>query len=270
MIKHIAKVVAVFAIAAVILPSLASAHGMDNQDRNWTTNEFGVKVFDSNANLNSNTNTNINSDKDNDNEDNNDQEDNHGLSRGMRDRVKDKEDNNGLHLGHIKDHGFMANLFYNGTVTATSSTGFTIKAKDGTTFTIDTDSAKIVRIPHTVIALAGINVGDTVHITGQKTDSDSIKAIVVYVLPANLKPAIATGTVTAVNGTTGAITVQTKDDGTTITVNTDSDTHFSDNNSNTNDSSLTSADVQVGMKAKLFGLWDSVLNVFNAIKVKLV
>ncbi len=262
MLKNISKFVAVFAIAAVIFPSLALAHGMDSRGDNrtgaWVTNEFGVKVFDSNANTNVNSNTQVKDDNDQDKDQN--KEDNHG-----------RLNNRGLHLrlGELKDHGFIANLFYNGTVTATSSSGFTIKAKDGTIFTIDADSAKIVRIPRTVIALADINVGDAVHITGQKSGND-INASVVYVLPVNLKPAIATGTVTAVNSTTGALTVQTKDDGTTITVNTDSDTHFSDNNSNTNDSNLTSADVQVGMKAKVLGFWDSVLNVFNAIKVKLL
>ncbi len=81
-------------------------------------------------------------------------------------------------------------------------------------------------------------------------------------MPANLQPAMAKGTVTAVNDDN--ITLQTTED-TTITVNTDADTVIKDDNGDI----AAQSDIEIGMSAKLLGLWDSVLNVFNAFKIKL-
>ena len=152
--KNLTKIVAVFLVAAVMTPALAFAHGNghgNNDDWNrgnrgeqrslgpWVTNEFGVKVFDENAERSS-------GDKNDKSKDNN--------------RDSSKHENRGLHLGQFKDRGFMSNMFYNGTVTATSSTGFSIETKDSTTFTVDADSAKIIQIPRTIITLGDVEVGD--------------------------------------------------------------------------------------------------------------
>lgn len=264
MLKYLAKLIGVFLAVIMITPALALAHGDDRGDREshrldhqsterrstdeWVTNEFGVRVFDQN-----------NSQQENDDQVENDSD--HNKSEGKHEN-KDKHEDRGLHLGQFKNRGFFPNMFYNGTVTAVSSTGFTIETKDDTQFVVDADSAKIIQIPRTVVALGDIDVGDTVHITGTKTSDDGINATVVYVMPANLSPAMAKGTVTAVTDDT--ITVQTGDD-TSITVNTNSDTQIT----NSDHEDVDQGDIEVGMKAKLVGFWDSVLNVFNAIKIKL-
>jgi hypothetical protein len=253
MLKYLSKFVAVFGITAMLLPAVALAHGTDNNfgRLNSTVNEFGVKVFDTTQ-----VNKNLKP-----------------VPKPVEDKNKDKDHDADKDAG--RDHGvrhfinwrngFIPNLFYNGTVTAVSGSTISIQTNDSTNFTINAGSAKIVKIPNTVIAVADIQVGDAVHITGNKTSAGSttIDASVIYVLPANLKPAIAKGTVTAVN--TNSITVQTKDDGTSITVNTTPDTTIVDANNNT----VAQADIATDAKVKVIGFWDTVLNVFNAIKIKL-
>ncbi len=152
-------------------------------------------------------------------------------------------------------------IFHKGAVIATSSTGFTLK-EGGTTYTVTTGSAKLVQLPHTVITLSGIAVNDSVSVTGIVSGS-TIDASVVFVTKANIKPAAAKGTVTAVSGNT--VTVQTKDNK-IVTVNTDSNTQVvrKDGTAGT-----VATDVTTNSKVKLFGLWDSVLHVFNAIKIKI-
>lgn len=160
----------------------------------------------------------------------------------------------GLHLG-------VPGLFYKGTVTAVSSTGFTIVSRDNSSLTVDASSAKIIRVPRTVISLADLKVNDTVWITGTKVNS-TITASIVYAMSENIRPAKAKGTVIAVSGNT--ITVQTKNDK-TITVNTTGDTNVV-----TQDGTAgTTADIQVGSKLKLWGLWDKVANLFSALRIKI-
>lgn len=76
------------------------------------------------------------------------------------------------------------------------------------------------------------------------------------------------GTVTAVSNNangTGTLTIQTPS-GQSVNVNTNANTNVIDQNGNL--SSLTN--IAIGAQVKLVGLWDSVLNVFNAIKVKIL
>lgn len=172
-----------------------------------------------------------------------------------RDDRHDGEDDKGLH------HGFYQGLFYNGVVTAVSSTGFTITSSNNATLTVNTESAKIIQIPRAVITLGDIAVGDRVHVTGTKVDS-VVTASVVYSMPMNSKFAKEKGTVTAVTDTT--VTIQNKS-GETVTVNTDADTQVVDQNGD----ATTLAEVDTGEKVKVFGIWDTVLNIFNAIKIRL-
>ncbi len=155
---------------------------------------------------------------------------------------------------------FLSTFFYSGTVTAVSGSTITIQTKDNKTLTVQAATAKIIRIPRTEISVSNIAVGDMVHVTGTKSNS-TINASVVYDLSSNLKPAKAKGTVTSIDGNT--MTVQTKDNK-TATVNVTADTQVVTSNNQTG----TTADVQVGSKVKLFGLWDNILNVFNALKIK--
>lgn len=257
--KNLSKLIAIVAIAAIAMPGLAFAkNGRDHQEdrvsnsntNSSNTNEFGVRILG----------------EDNPNRVNDDNDHNRSNGRDGNNHDNDRNDDNGKHRSDddnfkILHSGFLSNLFYNGTVTAISSTGFTITTKDGTVLTIDADSAKIIQIPRTVIALADISIGDVVHITGTKTDS-TVDASVIYALPENLKPAMAKGTVTTVTDDT--ITVQTKDN-TEITVNTTDDTKIVDSDHEV----IAQEDIETGSKVKLFGLWDSILNVFNAIKISL-
>ena len=163
-------------------------------------------------------------------------------------------EDNGLHLG-------VPGLFYRGTVTATSSTGFTLKTRDNTSLTIDASSAKIIRMPRTVIALSDVKVNDSVWVTGTKVNT-TITASVIYAMSENVKPAKAKGTVTSVSGNT--ITLQTKNDK-TVTVNTTADTHIvkADGTVGAN------TDILVGSKVKIWGLWDKLTNILSALRIKI-
>lgn len=239
---NLVKIIAAFALMLVITPALAFAHGNDKNDDNNNNRGRGnfVQQIQKAKHLPKVSATNE-----------------FGVQI-LGDNKKDDNDN-----GKREDHhlGFFQNIFYNGEVTAVSGNGFTIKTNSDVTLTVDTTSAKIIRIPRSVIANSDIAVGDTVHITGTKVDG-VVTASVVYDMSQNLKPAIAKGTVTAV--TDNSITVQTKDDK-TVTVNTDGDTKVVDQNGNP----ATVADIDTGENVKLFGLWDTVLHVFNALKIRL-
>lgn len=179
-------------------------------------------------------------------------------------RVSDDDENEERDDHHKKEKGLMLGLQYAGTVTAESGSGLTIKTRDGSLLTVAASGATIIEIPRTVRALADIDVNDKVYITGSKSGS-TITASVIYFMPENIKPAKAKGTVTTVSNTANGgatVTVQNKD-GQTATVNLTQDTQIKTAGNQTG----AVSDVQVGTKVKLFGLWDNVLNVFNAIKV---
>ncbi len=240
----ITKMAALLAMAAIIAPTVAFAQGggrgqddgdkhSDHSVRAWTTNEFGVRVLGSQDTTQSN-------------------EDSHG---------KSGKSNRGLHLGQLK-HGMVGSKFFYGIVTATSTTGFTMELKDDSTLTVDAADAKIIQTSHEDIALADISDGDKVSVIGTKFE-DTVNAVLIYVVDADLQRAMASGTVTEVND--NSFTVQTTDD-TTITVNTDDNTKFT----NEDGEEVADSEIEVGVKAKLVGFWDSVLNVFNAVKVKLL
>lgn len=170
-------------------------------------------------------------------------------------------DNNGKHKG--EDHGgFIQAMFYTGTVTAVSTDGFTILTKNNQTFTVKTDSAKLIMIPRTVISLSDIKVGDKANVTGTLSGV-VITASVVYDLSQNLKPAVAKGEVTAVSG--NDLTVQVAGATQSLPVKVDGDTQVV----NADKTPATIADVQSGTTVKVIGFWDNILNVFNAIKIKL-
>ncbi len=152
-------------------------------------------------------------------------------------------------------------IFYKGTVTAVSGNGFMVKSESAGSVTVDTASAKLIRVPRTPMVLADVKVYDRVWVTGTKTGTN-IAASVVYVMSENVRPAAAKGTVTAVSNNT--VTVQTKNDK-TITVQTTADTAVQ----KADGSAGTTADVQVGATVKLRGLWDKVTNVFSALKIKI-
>ena len=150
-----------------------------------------------------------------------------------------------------------------GVVTSVSSTGFTLNTKDGKIFTVNTAAAKILTAYGTSIDLAGIIVSDNVMAQGMVNGSQ-INASLVVVTPQNTHPAKTNGTVTAVSGST--ITVQSNHDGVVypVTINTNASTTVMSNGTAT-----TTAAITVGSKISVKGLWDELLNVLNAIKIRI-
>lgn len=232
--KKLSLLVAAFAAVAVMAPDLASAHGngrggsdKDGRKGGWGEWRRGVEA---------------------------------GTVNEFGVRVFDAEKNNSN--GNARKHGhykkFMGNLFFNGTITAVSDTGFTVDTAGKGSLTVNTGSAQLFRMPKEEIALVDLAVGDRVFITGTK-DGSTVAASAVYAKPAHIDPAVAKGKVTA--STENTLTVQTKN-GSEVTVNTDADTQVWE------DGEVVSLeDVTVGSKVKIFGLWDSIVNVFTALKI---
>lgn len=256
------KIVAAFAVMALMAPGLALANGgsgnaearvnFDDRASVSSTNEFGVRILGERSDRGDRERS-----KDRSNSNNDEREHSNFKSKHSIEGRKD----NGKHLGWFKDHNkdFKRNAF-SGEVTVVSSTGFTFTAKDGSSLTVNTEDAKIVRLPNATLN-SGISVGDRVHVIGEKTDSN-IVATAVYDFAAHLHAAVAKGSVTAVSD--DSITVQTDADS-TITVNTNGDTKVVDAEGN----ATTLAEIDTNENVKLFGFWDSILNVFNAVKIRL-
>ena len=154
-----------------------------------------------------------------------------------------------------------------GVVTAISSDGFTFKAENGSVYTVKVANAKLFRLSvdgNNAIQLSGLQLNDKVVVRGSITDS-TLDAKVVYAMPAHTHPAMGRGTVTAING--NQFTVQVDNHGiiSDVTVDTNANTVFTQNGN----ASASMADVQVGSKVKVKGLWNELLNVLNAIRIKL-
>ncbi len=158
-----------------------------------------------------------------------------------------------------KGHGFA------GTVTAVGVTSFTLTTADAKVFTVNTVNAKIYHpFSDVVLLFTDIHVNDKVQVRGTLTGT-TIDAKIVLDMPANTHPAKAKGKVTAISGST--LTVQTNHDGviSNVTVNTNAGTTIT----KVDGSSGTLADIAVGAKVQVKGLWDELLNVLNAIKIKI-
>lgn len=179
-------------------------------------------------------------------------------SKGMSMRGENQFGVNILGEGH---GGFVGALSHKGSVSAVSATGFTLQTLKKGSFVVNATTAKIIRLPNTVIAISDIAVGDSVTVFGT-TSGNNINASVVFDLKANVKPAKAKGTVTAVSGSN--LTVQTKNN-VNVNVSTDANTQVT----KADGQAGAVSDVTVGSKVKLWGLWDNVLNVFSALKVKI-
>jgi len=248
-LKKLSLLAASFAAVAMIAPNLAYAHGGsyggDDSDRDGREGLVRELSDDFRDHVDLNKEDNDEQEGADEDSDSNENEFNRE-DRGER--------------GVKRGHGLApaASLFYSGTVTAVSDSGFTFTAHNDVVLDVDTSDAKLVRIPRSVIVLADIQVGDRVFVTGTKEGS-TVTASVVYAQPANLKHALAKGTVTAISGST--LTVQSKK-GASATVTADSETQI------TKDGELAAfADIGIGSRVKIFGLWDQILHVFTALKI---
>lgn len=164
------------------------------------------------------------------------------------------------HEGEVDDSLAPRGIVKGAIITKTAN-GFTVKGRKDVVYTVDTTSATIIKIPNTTIALADLMVGDFVSVLGTKTDTN-ISAVRVFLIPENLRKAEAKGTVTAVSG--NDVTIQTKK-GKTVTVKVDSSTQILGDHHEP----ATLSDIIVGSKLKVKGTWDSILNILNAVRIKI-
>ena len=171
----------------------------------------------------------------------------------------------GKALGRIKERKQEHRHVISGKVTAATATNITVIAKNGTVYTVTvTGDTKIEKAFGVSIPFADIKVNDNVWVKGLVTNN-VIAARSIFVTPVNTHPARAKGEVKAVSGNT--VTVQTNNHGVVsdVTVKTDANTQVTKA-----DGTLgATADVTVGSKVKVKGLWDEVLNVLNAIKIRI-
>ena len=148
-----------------------------------------------------------------------------------------------------------------GKVVTKTDSGFTLEGRRDTITTVNTSAATFVKLPNTTISLADLVVGDYVVVMGTRTGLN-VAATKVMVIPANLRKAEAKGTVTAVSG--NDISMLTKK-GQTVTVKADANTKISGDHN----SPAVIGDIEVGSKLKIHGIWDSITNILNAIRIKI-
>src|SRR3989338_5540488 len=154
-----------------------------------------------------------------------------------------------------------------GVVNTVGTTSFSMTVKDGTVFTVDVTDAEIVNAYGATIQTSDIQVNSKAMVKGS-VEGSTIDASRVLIIPPDTHPAAAKGTVTAVSGNN--FTIESAHHGVEYTVNvtTDSNTQFQ-TGSGTTTATGTIADVQVGAKVKIRGLWDEILNVIKAIKIRI-
>ncbi len=153
-----------------------------------------------------------------------------------------------------------------GTVSAVGSSSFDFKTGDGTTYTVQSADATL-HGPIGVIHLSDIKVNDKVWVRGTLNDLTFSKAVVTDV-PPNTHPAtIRNGKVTAVNGNTLTVQMNTNGIVSNVTVNTNSQTTVTKRDSTSPKDPGTLADVTVGAMVRVRGLWDELLNDLNALTI---
>lgn len=149
-----------------------------------------------------------------------------------------------------------------GTVTAISSTGFTLTTADGSVFTVNTQNASLTQAFVGPITLTSVLVNDKANVEGSLNGS-VMSANHVVVTPPNTHKAVGKGTVTAVG--TNSFTVQANNHGIpgSFTVNTNASTTVTGPGGATS----TLSSIVVGTKVVVKGLWDEILNVLKAFSI---
>lgn len=149
-----------------------------------------------------------------------------------------------------------------GEITAKTSNSLTVKTKDGKSYTVNIDSNTQLRRRFWGKATwEEISVGDMVNVIGQWTDDThtAINAKLVRDASIQKRFGVFIGTVTNLS----PFTIETKRG--TETVTTDGSTKFV----NRKEETIARADIKVGDKIRVRGLWDSKLNTITEVsKVK--
>lgn len=179
-------------------------------------------------------------------------------------QVKGEEDNNKNKDNDQDDNGNPVKpQVVSGTVSNVSSSGFSLTDNSGMVWTVNAGSASIMEAFGQAVSLSGVTSGSHANVQGTAS-GNVITANRIVVSPANTHPASGRGTVTAVSG--GSFTLQLNNHGiiSSATVNTNASTTVTHNGTSTTASAIT-----VGTKVAVKGLWDEILNVLNAIKIKI-
>lgn len=163
-----------------------------------------------------------------------------------------------------EDHSHENHHAVAGTITAVGTDGFTLKAKDNISYTVKTASTKFMQVLGMKINLAGVRVDDRAVVQGS-IKGTTIDAEKIVITPAHTHKAKAKGTITAVGA--DGFTIQMNNQGVISSVNiaTSASTTFSAAST----SAVTLADVKVGARVKIKGLWDEIANVLRAFRVRI-
>ena len=148
-----------------------------------------------------------------------------------------------------------------GTISAINGTTLTVKAKDGKQFTILTDDkTQFRRRFWGKSSLSEMSVGDMVNVIGKWTDDTktTIQARLVRDLSIQKRNGAFIGTVQSVSSS--GFVIQTVKRG-ILTVTTSASTKFV----NRKEELITKADVIVGHRIRVKGLWDSKLNTLTEV-----
>jgi len=148
-----------------------------------------------------------------------------------------------------------------GTISAITGTTLTVKAKDGKTYTVLTDDkTQFRRRFWGKGSLSEMSVGDMVNVIGKWTDDTHtvIQARLVRDLSIKKRNGVFFGTVQSVSSS--GFVIQTRKRG-TLTMTTSASTKFV----NRKEETITKADVIVGHRIRVKGLWDSKLNTLTEV-----
>lgn len=149
-----------------------------------------------------------------------------------------------------------------GEVTAISGTTLTIKTKNGTAITVLTDAnTKFVRNYWGSVSLGDIKVGHRITVFGRFTDDSktSIQARLIRDQSLQKRHGVMFGEVTS--KTDGSMVVRTQNRG-DQTVVFDSNTKFI----NRRNQAITQADIQVGHRVRIKGLWDKTTKTLTQVR----
>lgn len=180
-----------------------------------------------------------------------------------------RHNSNGMFELKKSDSNSKANLNYglrqnvNGTVNAISAVGFSLMDSKGTVWTINTSGAKIFTAFGQAISLADVTVNSHASVQGS-VSGNVVTASKIVLSPANTHTAAGVGIVTAINGS--SFTLQLNNHGivSSATVNTNASTTVLQNGATT-----TTSAIAIGSNVVVKGLWNEILNVLNAIKIRI-
>lgn len=199
----------------------------------------------------------------------------------MQGHYDDQQGNdNGNDESGISERAFMRAVTGNITALGSDSASFTLTTANKAVYTVQIDSnTKLQDQLGNALAFSNLLVNDKVIVKGSSQmpfapmmnntnmqTNNVITASVVTKIPQNTHPAHAAGTVTAVNGNN--INLQMTPGG--IVANVPVVTSANTTVVNKDGSTATLSDIQANSRIRVQGLWNEVLNVLDAIKIRII